>query len=111
MEGNLHGANSVETEARVDVPNTNQQPRRKSRADNSSAKGFKRAYKACVRCRMSKAKCELPQTGDSSLPLGSCSKISSAKPSPGYCMLLDFTNLLYPSEMPTGEKKLRVHGY
>ncbi|KFZ17360.1 hypothetical protein V501_01762 [Pseudogymnoascus sp. VKM F-4519 (FW-2642)] len=74
MEGNLHGANSVETEVRMDVPNTNQQPRRKSRADNSSAKGFKRAYKACVRCRMSKAKCELPQTGDSSLPLGPCMK-------------------------------------
>lgn len=80
MTGSLYAANAVEAEARMDVPNRNQQPRRKSRADNSSAKGFKRAYKACVRCRMSKAKCELPEPADSSLPLGPCSKVSSAKP-------------------------------
>lgn len=95
----------------MDVPNRTQQPRGKSRADNSSAKGFKRAYKACVRCRTSKAKCELPQPADNSLPLGPCSKICSVKTPQCHSMLLDYTNLPRPSEMPTGEKKLRVHGY
>ncbi|KFY81322.1 hypothetical protein V500_11530 [Pseudogymnoascus sp. VKM F-4518 (FW-2643)] len=77
MVGNLYPANAVEAEARMDVPNRTQQPRGKSRADNSSAKGFKRAYKACVRCRMSKAKCELLQPADNSLPLGPCIRLPS----------------------------------
>lgn len=79
MVGNLYATNGVETEAPMDVPTRTQQPRWKSRADNSSIKEFKRAYKACVRCRMTKAKCELPQPADNSLPLGPCSKLFSVK--------------------------------
>lgn len=92
MVGNLYAANGVEAEARMDVPNRTQQPRGKSPADNASTKGFKRAYKACVRCRMSKAKCELPQPADNSLPLGPCSKICSVKlPSATACFWITLT--------------------
>lgn len=39
-----------------------------------AGKEFKRTYKACIRCRKSKAKCELPPAADGGLPEGPCVK-------------------------------------
>jgi hypothetical protein len=69
----LVGVNGARIQMSDGMP-TSQDPLPKRGPNRSADKEYKRAYKACILCRKTKARCEIQQNEDGSLSQGPCGK-------------------------------------